>query len=266
MIQPTRFPGIVPAILKIAAILAVPAALLLLVAGSVAWAVNDAGLYRNGFQRYDTAARSGIAPADLEAIGAQLRRYFNTGVEPLAVRAPIYGIEQDVFNQREIAHMYDVKRLVRGTYWVALGSGVWIAATLTAGLIACRREYVWTAARLAVWGGAVTLAAVIAVGLAAVAAFDQLFLLFHRLSFANDLWILNPRTDYLLILFPGGFWFDATMRVALTSILGAILLVAVGGALLAYRRWRGRRPLAANVATESLDEDGQSAAGEDTAG
>lgn len=226
---------------RIAVILAVPASLLFLVAGSVAWAVNDAGLYRNGFQRYDTATRSGITDADLIAIGAELRRYFNTGAEPLAVRAPIYGIEQDIFNQREVAHMYDVKRLVRGTYWVALGSGVWIMATLAAGFIAQRREYIGTAARLAVWGGGVTLVGVVGVGLASLASFEQLFLLFHQLSFANDLWILNPRTDYLLILFPGGFWFDATMRVALTSILGAVLLLSVGIAVLFYLRWQSSR-------------------------
>ena len=227
--------------LTAAHLLAVPACLLLLVAGSVAWAVNDAGLYRNGFERYDTATRSGIADADLIAIGAELRRYFNTRTEPLAVRAPIYGIEQDVFNQREIAHMYDVKRLVRGAYWVALGALLWILATLAAGFALRRREYTGTAARLSAWGGGVTLLAVIGVGLAAMAAFEQLFLLFHRLSFANDLWILNPYTDYLLILFPGPFWFDATMRVALTSVLGAVLLLSTGFAILGYIRWRNHR-------------------------
>ena len=221
--------------------LAIPAILLFLVAGSVTWAVNDPGLYRNGFQRYHTAQRSGISDADLIAIGAELRRYFNTSVEPLAVRAPIYGIEQEVFNQREIAHMYDVKRLVRGTYWVTLGSALWILSTLA--LVAVMDRPAWSirAFRLAIWGGAVTLISVFLVGLAAVASFEQLFLLFHRLSFANDLWILDPRTDYLLILFPGGFWFDATMRVALTSVLGAVLLISVGGAGHAYRRWFAQR-------------------------
>ncbi|MXZ90772.1 MAG: TIGR01906 family membrane protein [Chloroflexi bacterium] len=226
---------------RVAAILTVPAVLLFLVAGSVAWAVNDAGLYRNGFQRYNTAARSGITDADLIAIGAELRRYFNTSDEPLAVRAPIYGIEQDVFNAREVAHMYDVKRLVRGTYWVAVGSALWIAATLAGGFALRRREYVEPAARLALWGGGVTLAAVVGVGLASVAAFEELFLLFHQLSFANDLWILDPRTDYLLILFPGPFWFDATMRVALTAVLGAVLLLSIGGAVLCYERWQSKR-------------------------
>ena len=231
----------VDVVLTVARTFAIPAILLFLVAGSVTWAVNDPGLYRNGFQRYHTAQRSGISDPDLVAIGAELRRYFNTSVEPLAVRAPIYGIEQEVFNQREVAHMYDVKRLVRGTYWVALGSALWILSTLALVAVMDRPAWSTRAARLAIWGGAVTLASVFAVGLAAVASFEQLFLLFHRLSFANDLWILDPRTDYLLILFPAGFWFDATMRVALTSVLGAVLLLSAGVASLGYRRWSAYR-------------------------
>ena len=228
-------------ILTVARALAIPAVLLFLVAGSVTWAVNDPGLYLNGFQRYHTAQRSGISDSDLIAIGAELRRYFNTSVEPLAVRAPIYGIEQEVFNHREVAHMYDVKRLVRGTYWVALGSALWILGTVAILIATDRRAWPVRAARLAVWGGSITLTAVFLVGVAAVASFEQLFLLFHRLSFANDLWMLDPRTDYLLILFPAGFWFDATMRVALTSVLGAVLLLSAGVAVLSYHRWNANR-------------------------
>ena len=236
--------------LVVAQALAIPAVLLFLVAGSVTWAVNDPGLYRNGFERYRTAQRSGIADADLIAIGADLRRYFNTSTEPLAVRAPIYGIEQEIFNQREVAHMYDVKRLVRGTYWVALGSALWILATFALLVVRNRATWPTQSARLALWGGAVTLISVFLVGLAAIASFEQLFLLFHRLSFANDLWILDPRTDYLLILFPGGFWFDATMRVALTSVLGAVLLFTTGFAVLGYLRWKTQRQPAPELSTE----------------
>lgn len=223
-----------------ATIMCAPALLLLLVAGSVAWAVNDAGLYRNGFARYNAAERSGIADADLERIGAELRAYFNSGTEPLAVRAPVYGIEREIFNAREVAHMYDVKRLVRGVYGVAIGAAVWVTATLALGWVGAVRRSAYAAmtARLAVWSGALTLAGVLGVGMASVISFDALFLLFHRLSFANDLWMLNPRTDYLLILFPGPFWFDATLRVALTSALGAVLLLCGGIGALLYLRWR----------------------------
>ena len=50
-----------------------------------------------------------------------------------------------------------------------------------------------------------------------------------------------PRTDYLLIMFPLGFWFDATMRVATTAIGGALLLASSSGGYLLYRRWAGAR-------------------------
>ena len=111
----------------------VPAFLLLLVAGSVAWAINDPGLYRNGFERYGISQRTGITDADLDRIGGELRTYFNTGTEPLDVRAPVYGVEQPIFNDREIAHMYDVKRLIRGTYWVAIGAAAWIVVVAATG-------------------------------------------------------------------------------------------------------------------------------------
>ena len=76
----------------------------------------------------------------------------------------------------------------------------------------------------------------------ALVGFDTLFLLFHRISFANDLWQLNPRTDYLLIMFPLGFWLDATMRVALTAAAGAVALAAVGGGYGVWRRGANDKP------------------------
>ena len=236
-----------------ATLLCAPALLLFLVAGSVAWAVNDPGLYRNGFARYDTAQRSGISDAELERIGAELRGYFNGGAEPLAVQAPVYGIEQELFNAREVAHMYDVKRLVRGVYGVAVGSALWVAVTLALGFALRRADYRTAALRLSMWSGVSTLAGVGGVGMAAVVSFDRLFLLFHQLSFANDLWMLNPRTDYLLILFPGGFWFDATLRVALTAALGAILLLSGGGGGLLYLRWRMGRPESSAASPTAAD-------------
>ena len=218
-------------------VIAVPA---LLIAGSVAWAVNDAGLYARGFAKYDIAQRTGITEADLNRVGAELRQYFNSNVEPLSVRAAVYGMEREMFNRREVAHMRDVKGLVQGTYWVALLSGLLILAVAGAGFARRRWAYADTLARLLRDGGLLTLALVALVGIFALVGFDALFLLFHRISFANDLWQLNPRTDYLLLMFPIGFWFDATLRVALTAIAGALVCVAAGVGW----RWWGRAGVA----------------------
>ena len=36
--------------------------------------------------------------------------------------------------------------------------------------------------------------------------FNYTFTLFHEIFFRNDLWILDPRNDYLLIMFPERFF------------------------------------------------------------
>lgn len=226
----------------IAGILFVVAVPLFLIAASVSWAVNDPGLYRRGFEKYNIAIYSGITNSDLERVGGDLRRYFNTGAEPLQVTAPVYGTERELFNQREVDHMRDVKGLVRGTYLVALLTGLYLLAAALYGY--CRRRSGFTPelARLLLRGGLLTLTLVAVVGFFALVGFDSLFLLFHRISFANDLWQLNPRTDYLLIMFPLGFWFDATIRVALTTIAGALVITVLGGGM-GWRQRRKRREL-----------------------
>ena len=217
-------------------VIAVP---LFLITGSVAWAFNNTGLYNDGFKKYSISRISGITDADLRQVAADLRSYFNSGDEPLHVRTRILGTEQDLFNDREVAHMKDVKRLVRGVYVLALVSGVYLAAMAMAGFAIQRGRFAAALAKRAVWGGGLTLALLVAFGIVAMAGFDSVFLKFHQLVFANDFWQLDPRTDYLVRIFPQDFWFDATVWVAVRTIAGAVVLTAAGGTYLVYRRYSG---------------------------
>ena len=210
---------------------------LFLVTGSVTWAFNDPDLYNRGFEKYNVSRYTGISDADLRQTGADIRRYFNSGQEPLVVRTRVFGEEREIFNQREVIHMKDVKGLIRGVYLLAGLSGLYITGVVIGGMVWSRRAFVDTLARLVLWGGLLTLAFLLVVGLLAVAGFDKLFLRFHQLSFSNDFWQLDPRRDYLIIMFPLGFWFDATMRVAATILGGTLILSGASGAYLLYKYW-----------------------------
>lgn len=219
-------------------IVAVP---IFLITASVAWAFNDTGLYQRGFQKYRVAAASGISDAGLRQVAAGLRGYFNSRQEPLAITARVFGVERELFNQREVLHMRDVKRLVWRVYGLAVASALYLIAGSAAGFVSRGRCFFATLAGGFLWGGGLTMVLVLAVGLFALAGFDTLFLRFHQLSFSNDLWQLDPRRDYLLILFPQGFWFDATLRVAASAVAGAVLIVLTSGGYLMYRRWLDRK-------------------------
>ncbi len=234
-----------------------------LIATSVRWVINAPILYSYGFDRYDIPSRTGIERPELISAGRQIRDYFSNGEEYLVVSAVRYGLEvPSLYNSREVLHMKDVKGLVRGVYRAQEVTGVYLLAFAALGLWLGRRPFLPRLGLCATAGGALTLGLVALAGLASAVGFSQVFLLFHQISFTNDLWQLDPRTDVLLMMFPQGFFFDATMWIAGSTILGAVVLVAVsavllgrdrlGAAFVAARRWADRGGTLA--AAEGADE------------
>ena len=212
---------------------------LFLVASSVSWAFNSPSLYNDGFEKYSISRITGITDADLRLVGADIRHYINSGDEPLVVTTRIFGEKRDLFNNREISHMKDVKQLVRGVYVLALVSAAYLAAMIVVGFSWQKARFVPALAKHLTWGGGLTLILMVVFGTAALVGFDGVFLKFHQLSFANDLWQLDPRTDYLVRIFPQDFWFDATMWVSVRVIAGALILTVVGSSYFVYGRYTG---------------------------
>ena len=215
-------------------IIAVP---LFLITVSVTWAFNSPGLYNDGFEKYSISRTSGIADADLRQVGADIRGYINSSDEPMDIQTRIFGVEQDLFNSKEISHMKDVKKLVRGVYVLAIASAVYLLAMTLVGFARQRGQFTQLLATRLAMGGGLTLSLLILFGTVAAFGFDSLFVKFHELSFANDFWQLDPRTDYLVRIFPDNFWFDATLWVAVRAIIGALLILVAGTSYLVYQRY-----------------------------
>ena len=62
-----------------------------------------------------------------------------------------------------------------------------------------------------------------------VVNFDGLFVTFHKVAFANDLWLLNPNTDVLLALMPLPFftWYVGEILKSMLPVLVMMALVIV---------------------------------------
>ena len=221
-----------------------------LIASNVRWVINAPFLYSYGFHKYDIPAVTGIERGELLSAGQQIRDYFNNEEEFLVVSVLWRGVRvPSLFNAREVLHMRDVKGLVRGVYRVQEVTAGYIAAFAAAGVLVWRRRFLSYLARYASFGGVATLGLVALVGLASLVGFDRLFLAFHLVSFSNDLWQLDPRKDYLIAMFPQGFFFDATLWIAGSTVVEAALLAVLPPAL---RRWvRVRRSSAAGHTFEA---------------
>ncbi len=76
---------------------------------------------------------------------------------------------------------------------------------------------------------------------------------FHLLSFTNDLWQLDPRRDYLIMMYPQGFFRDATIAIGGLT-LALAMLCWWGGTALQDRLYP--RPKPARVDRSGSSPDG----------
>ncbi len=211
---------------------------ILLLTASIGWAVNSQWLYQYGFEKYNVSRTTGLAQSELEKAATGLISYFNSGEANISLTVMKDGKPFELFNQREVAHLRDVKGLIRLDYWGLLGTLIYTLSCAGVSLFWRRGRY-WRRLGWGVLSGSgITLALMLALGLGILLNFDQLFWQFHLISFSNELWQLDPSRDYLIMLFPGGFWYDAAIFCAGITAGLAIILGGVAGGYLIFTRRR----------------------------
>ena len=104
-------------------ILCLPA---LLLTASIGIAVNSQWLYEYGFDKYNISQVTGLPDSELEKAAGGLIDYFNSGEEFIDITVIKNGQPFTLFNQKEVAHLKDVKGLIQLDYWVLLGAGIYV--------------------------------------------------------------------------------------------------------------------------------------------
>lgn len=197
-------------------------ALLLCVAmlAAVVYGVGtSAGVMEALMRRCAPPEETGL-PAEQYAPMARMITAYLKGEGDFQLVYSVRGAEIVAFNAREQAHMADVQELFRLCGSVSLGSAL---LTLAGWLIAHRESAFWRIVRRAV---CCVLAYVACLTLLATVDFDSLFILFHRIAFTNDLWLLDPRTDLLIRLMPIGFF------ISYAALIGGLWLLGMIGLLI----------------------------------
>jgi integral membrane protein (TIGR01906 family) len=211
---------------------------LLLVTTTVRCAAESLPLYEALFERHSVSERTGIAPEGLAHVGREVQAYFASGSDgPLSVEVEVFGVPRELFNANEVSHMADVKALFLRVYRVQWVSAVLLVALTLLAAWRLRREAVLVTASWLRRGAALTAAIVLVLGLLSVVAFQQVFRVFHYIGFPQGNWVFDPRTEYLVQVFPFGFWRDITLLIGAVILLGTAALWGAG----AFLRKRGGR-------------------------
>jgi integral membrane protein (TIGR01906 family) len=136
-----------------------------------------------------------------------------------------------LYNERELIHMEDVKRVTQGAL------RLWDTALVTLLLLGCYAytqhkfwgHAEWMPAIRGFWRGgwlmvglALTVGAIVVVGIAVNPdVFWEFFTLFHKLFFTGNSWLFYY-SDTLIRLFPIRFWQDAFLLAAVIALGGGL--------------------------------------------
>ena len=195
------------------------------VTGVVRWIAGDGPGMARAMLKYAPPASAGLPESEYPGVAEMLTGYLTGGRPAFQYTWQTEsGATVQAFHDYEAAHMADCRALIMldtGVCVACLG----IAAALTGGYAMFSRKRgraAWIPFLRGGLGAFWGLTGVLATGvLWACIDFDSLFLLFHRLAFRNDLWLLNPRTDLLIRLMPESLFADLGVRGA--GIAAAVL-------------------------------------------
>ena len=185
--------------------------------------------FAKSYEENDLYDFIGVDKDDLHEITHEMMQYLHGRRDDLIMHAEIRGEYQQVFEEREIAHMVDVKKLFMGGMAIRNVSAI-IAAALLGVLFALKKKNALKPlCKSYVWVTVAVLAAAAVFGVIMATNFDALFLKFHQVFFDNDLWLLDIDTDVLIQMLPESFFND--MALAIVGYLSAFILVPMAAAV-----------------------------------
>ena len=165
--------------------------------------------WENYQAHFDIVAKTGKSEAEVKSASEDLARYLKTGEDALMEKH---------FNARECAHMKDVYALFKlGRTLRLVAIGIVLVAVIRKRLT--KRTFLFG---LYVWD-----AVILVLGVLITTNFSRAFILFHKLFFTNDLWLLNPETDWMIRLLPESFFAGIALRTAISFLVGLLLTHAL---------------------------------------
>jgi len=180
-------------------------------------------IYEYDYWKYDISEKTNLDIRTLREVGKTIRDYFDNDSEYLLIETTINNEINSLYNKREIEHMKDVKGLISLIENTGLILGVFLII-FPIFLLFVSSEWKKQLLLLILLSGVFSILIIILILILFLFFFDYLFILFHEISFSNDLWILNPEKDYLIMMFPENFFRDAAYAIGLVSIIEFLLV------------------------------------------
>lgn len=184
------------------------------------------GYFQKEYAKYNVTEAVSMNMDDLLDVTDQMMAYLKGKRDNLHVPTTMGGVEREFFNAREIAHMEDVRGLFLGGIAMRRGC-IMIMALCLILLFLLKTKFKNTFPRAVLWGSGLFLLGSAATAFIISTDFNRYFILFHKMFFHNDLWMLDPSTDMLINIVPEGFFSDTVFLIGSIFFISILFVIGI---------------------------------------
>lgn len=177
---------------------------------------SNKNYFEREYVKYQVAETVDMNISDLLVVTDEMMKYLRDKREDLNIYTTVSGQVREFFNEREKAHMKDVKDLFVKAEFLRTVLGIFVFVSFIIFLLRKQKNILF---RSFVWTSGVFLSVSVTVGIIVSTNFYKYFTIFHELFFDNDLWILDPRTDLLINIVPEPFFMDTALRIGIIFLM-----------------------------------------------
>lgn len=198
--------------------------ILFLILSSVFFLSFRKSYYKKMYSKLEVAETIKISEEELESTTQHLLDYIKDDEENLDIIVTIDGQNKEYFNDKEKDHMIDVKELYLTANFVRkISLFISVLGLVT---LVITKDYLNSELLTNIFRNVLISYGLIIGGSAifAVIDFDSFWTAFHQLFFSNDLWLLNPNTDRLIMMVPQEFFMGLVYRIfAMVTFIFALV-------------------------------------------
>lgn len=176
--------------------------------------VNNISFYEKQYLYNNTTFGTGMSIESLNESTKLLLDYLNDKTDDLSMQTEKFGEISEVFDEREKAHMIDVKNLYlffMNMMYILFGISVFLIIYL---FKKDKKKIFWNNFYSAYKFSTILMAIIVCIVIFAfIYDFNSFWTLFHKILFTNDLWLLDPRVSTMINMFPLNFFLSMCTKI-----------------------------------------------------
>lgn len=170
--------------------------------------------YKKEFKKYGVYET--LDDYDIDNINQGLLRFLKDDKE---------NLDNNFFNDREIEHMHDVKKVFRSIYNTFIVSIVLFLILIFIIIRLNRKDIKKTIQKIFFYSGILTFLDAFILYILVKLNFDYVFDTMHKIFFKAGTYVFNPGTERIVLLYPAALFNDMLLEIITLTLISALLLI-----------------------------------------